>query len=95
MFGVDVGGTFTDVVAVKDGTVHVTKVPSNPQNPQLAVLEGARRLGVEGSRVFNHASTKGLNAVLTRSLPKVGFLTTEGHRDMLDAGRGWRPLKAS
>ncbi|AUI51005.1 hydantoinase/oxoprolinase family protein [Arthrobacter crystallopoietes] len=93
MFGVDVGGTFTDVVAVKDGTVHVTKVPSNPQNPQLAVLEGARRLGVEGSRVFNHASTKGLNAVLTRSLPKVGFLTTEGHRDMLDAGRGWRPFE--
>lgn len=93
MFGVDVGGTFTDVVAVKDGTIHVTKVPSDPKNPQLAVLEGARRLGVEDSQIFNHASTKGLNAILTRSLPKVGFLTTKGHRDMLDAGRGWRPFE--
>ena len=93
MFGVDVGGTFTDVVAVKDGAVHVTKVPSDPRDPQSAVLEGARRLGVSGSKVFNHASTKGLNAVLTRSLPKVGFLTTKGHRDMLDAGRGWRPFE--
>ncbi|UNK46071.1 hydantoinase/oxoprolinase family protein [Arthrobacter sulfonylureivorans] len=93
MFGVDVGGTFTDVVAVKDGKVQVTKVPSNPQDPQSAVLEGARRLGVADSAVFNHASTKGLNAILTRSLPKIGFLTTHGHRDMLDAGRGWRPFE--
>jgi len=42
--------------------------------------------------VFNPASTKGLNAVLTRALPKVGFLTTQGHRDMLDAGRCMRPM---
>ena len=34
----------------------------------------------------------GLNAVITRRLPKIGFLTTEGHRDMLDRGRVWRPL---
>jgi N-methylhydantoinase A len=36
----------------------------------------------------------GLNAVITRSLPKIGFLTTEGHRDMLAMGRVWRPLDA-
>lgn len=93
MFGVDVGGTFTDVVAIKDGTALVTKVPSTPHQPELAVLEGAKRLGVEGSPIFNHASTKGLNAILTRSLPKVAFITTDGHRDMLDAGRGWRPFE--
>lgn len=92
MFGVDVGGTFTDVVVVRDGRVQVTKVPSFPQDPQRSVVEGARRLGVAGSTIFNHASTKGLNAVLTRQLPKVAFLTTEGHRDMLDAGRAWRPF---
>ncbi len=92
MFGVDVGGTFTDVVAIVDGKVRVTKVPSAPNNPQEAVLEGARRLGVENSNIFNHASTKGLNAVLTRNLPKVAFLTTEGHRDILDGGRSWRPF---
>ena len=41
--------------------------------------------------MFNHASTMGLNAVITRSLPKVAFLTTTGHRDILDRGRIWRP----
>ena len=92
MFGVDVGGTFTDVVVVRDGRVQVTKVPSVPDDPQRSVIEGARRLGVAGSAIFNHASTKGLNAILTRKLPKVAFLTTEGHRDMLDAGRTWRPF---
>ena len=76
LLGVDVGGTFTDVVLVKDGTIHVTKVPSVPSDPQRAVIEGARRLGGSSAVQFNHASTKGLNAVLTRSLPKVGFLTT-------------------
>ena len=92
MFGVDVGGTFTDVVVVRDGRVQVTKVPSFPEDPQRSVVEGARRLGVAGSAIFNHASTKGLNAILTRKLPKIAFLTTEGHRDMLDAGCAWRPF---
>ncbi|HEY6456479.1 MAG TPA: hydantoinase/oxoprolinase family protein [Steroidobacteraceae bacterium] len=92
LFSVDVGGTFTDVVAVRDGAIHVTKVPSNPAATHLPVIEGARRLGVHDATVFNHASTKGLNAVLTRALPKVGFLTTQGHRDMLDAGRCMRPM---
>ncbi len=94
MFAVDVGGTFTDVVAIRDGRIEVTKVPSDPSRPERPVVEGARRLGVEGSPVFNHASTMGLNAVITRRLPKIGFLTTEGHRDMLDRGRVWRPLDA-
>lgn len=92
LFGVDVGGTFTDVVVVRDGQLSVTKVPSVPDRPQHAVIEGARRLGVADAALFNHASTKGLNAILTRRLPKVAFLTTEGHRDMLDAGRTWRPF---
>jgi N-methylhydantoinase A len=92
LFSVDVGGTFTDVVMVRDGDIHVTKVPSNAAATHLSVIEGARRLGVQDAAVFNHASTKGLNAVLTRSLPKIGFLTTQGHRDMLDAGRCMRPM---
>src|SRR6185295_5879666 len=48
MIGVDVGGTFTDVVAVRDGRIEVTKVPSDAVEPAAAVVEGARRLGVEG-----------------------------------------------
>ena len=92
MIGVDVGGTFTDVVAVRDGRIEVTKVPSDASDPATAVVEGARRLGVQGSAVFNHASTMGLNAVITRRLPKVAFLTTEGFRDILDRGTIRRPL---
>jgi N-methylhydantoinase A len=69
----------------------VTKVPSSPTDPAAPVGEGAERLGLEGAPVFNHASTMGLNAVITRALPKIGFLTTEGHRDILDRGRIWRP----
>ncbi|HEV7631846.1 MAG TPA: hydantoinase/oxoprolinase family protein [Steroidobacteraceae bacterium] len=92
LFGVDVGGTFTDVVVVRDGRIEVTKVPSFPADPQRSVVEGARRLGVADGAIFNHASTKGLNAILTRKLPKIAFLTTDGHRDMLDAGRTWRPF---
>src|SRR4051812_24310117 len=91
VLGVDVGGTFTDVVSVRDGRIEVTKVPSSPSDPAAPVVEGARRLGVEGQPVFNHASTMGLNAVITRNLPKVAFLTTDGHRDILDRGRVWRP----
>ncbi|MET4639263.1 hydantoinase/oxoprolinase family protein [Mycetocola sp. 2940] len=94
MIGVDVGGTFTDVVAIRNGQVEVTKVPSSRVDPAGSVIEGARRLGVEGSAVFNHASTMGLNAVLERRLPKVAFLTTEGFRDVLDRGSVHRPLDA-
>lgn len=94
MFGVDVGGTFTDVVAVRDGVISVTKVPSSRSDPPAPVIEGARRLGVAGSTVFNHASTMGLNAVIERRLPKIAYLTTEGFRDVLDRGNVHRPLDA-
>ncbi|GAB3615561.1 hydantoinase/oxoprolinase family protein [Okibacterium endophyticum] len=94
MFGVDVGGTFTDVVAIRNGKIEVTKVPSSRTDPAGSVVEGARRLGVAGSAVFNHASTMGLNAVLERRLPKVGFLATDGFRDVLDRGTIHKPLDA-
>jgi N-methylhydantoinase A len=94
MIAVDVGGTFTDVVAWRDGKILTTKVSTDYTEVAGPVLEGAQLLGVEGSDVFNHASTHGLNAVITRKLPKIGFLTTEGHRDILDMGRVWRPTEA-
>jgi N-methylhydantoinase A len=94
MLGVDVGGTFTDVVSFRDGCITTTKVPTEVVNTERSVVAGARELGVEGAAVFNHASTVGLNAVITRRLPKIGFLTTLGHRDILDMGRTWRPLDA-
>jgi N-methylhydantoinase A len=94
MLGVDVGGTFTDVVSFRNGRITTTKVPTEVVNTERSVVAGARELGVEGATVFNHASTVGLNAVITRRLPKIGFLTTLGHRDILDMGRTWRPLDA-
>lgn len=94
IIGVDVGGTFTDVVAVENGVISTTKVPTVVQSTDVSVLEGARRLEVGRAEVFNLASTAGLNAILTRRLPKVAFLTTQGHRDMLDHGTMIRPLEA-
>ncbi|MEJ2870457.1 hydantoinase/oxoprolinase family protein [Actinomycetospora sp. OC33-EN08] len=94
MIAVDVGGTFTDVVALRDGRIETAKVSTDYGDVAAPVLEGAALLGVRDAQVFNHASTHGLNAVITRSLPKIGFLATEGHRDILDMGRVWRPAEA-
>ncbi|WP_460363891.1 hydantoinase/oxoprolinase family protein [Actinocorallia lasiicapitis] len=93
MIGVDVGGTFTDVVAVRDGVIHTVKVPTDSQRTERGVLLGAEEIGVAHANTFNHASTHGLNAVITRRLPKIAFLTTLGHRDILDIGRTWRPVE--
>jgi N-methylhydantoinase A len=94
MIGVDVGGTFTDVVSVDGDRITTTKVSTNYQATEQGVLQGAQEVGVATASVFNHASTHGLNAVLTRKLPKIGFLTSLGHRDMLDGGRVFRPAAA-
>ncbi|MER6901329.1 hydantoinase/oxoprolinase N-terminal domain-containing protein, partial [Amycolatopsis sp. NPDC000740] len=94
MIAVDVGGTFTDVVALQDGEIRTAKVSTDYTDVTRPVLEGAALLGVAGAPVFNHASTHGLNAVITRTVPKIGFLATEGHRDILDMGRVWRPAEA-
>ncbi len=94
MMAVDVGGTFTDVVAVKNGEILTAKIATDVRQVDRSVVAGAAELGLDDATVFNHASTHGLNAIITRSLPKVGFLTTQGHRDILDMGRTWRPAAA-
>ncbi|MDT3444684.1 MULTISPECIES: hydantoinase/oxoprolinase family protein [unclassified Pseudofrankia] len=94
MIGIDVGGTFTDIIAVEDGEIRAYKVPTNVRDTHLSVLASADLVNVPEAPVFNHASTHGLNAILTRNLPKVGFLTTAGHRDVLDMAQSWRPNDA-
>ena len=94
MLGVDVGGTFTDVVAVENGRISVAKVPTDHAASETSILAGAASIGVRDALVFNLASTAGLNAVLTRRIPKLGLLTTLGHRDVLDRGRLGRPWSA-
>ncbi len=93
LVGVDVGGTFTDCIAFEAGTIKTLKLPTNPDHEEEPVVEGAGRLGLRDAAMFNHASTVGLNAILTRRLPKIAYLTTDGHRDVPDIGRALRPLE--
>jgi N-methylhydantoinase A len=95
MIGVDVGGTFTDIVSISGGRIETVKVATNVTESHKAVVEGASEVDVASASAFNHASTHGLNAIITRRLPKIAFLTTEGHRDMLDMARAWRPAEAN
>jgi len=95
MIAIDVGGTFTDTIAVDEkGNTIAVKVPTDLKAMESSVIEGAKRAGIKGHNILNHASTSGLNAILTRNYPKIGFLTTEGHRDILDFARAWKPMEA-
>lgn len=100
--GVDVGGTFTDVVAVDDdGRVTLAKSPSTPEDQSIGVMAGlerlAERLGLDLKGLFGqterivHGATVATNALLERKGAKVGLLTTEGHRDVLEMREGLKP----
>jgi N-methylhydantoinase A len=97
--GIDVGGTFTDLVAVDDdGQVVLAKSASTPNDPSLGVMEGLELLAVELDKdlpaLLNeteriiHGTTVATNALLERKGAKVGLLTTEGHRDILEMREG-------
>ena len=95
--GVDVGGTFTDVVTVRDGRVRVTKTPSTPDAPERGVLDGLRaveeRDGLDPGAVgfLGHGTTVATNAVLEGEWADTALVTTEGFRDVLEIGRQDRP----
>ena len=95
--GVDIGGTFTDVVCrLDDGTVRIAKLPTTSDDPSRAVLAAmamARRdWGVSAAEVsrFVHGTTVATNAVLERKGARIGLITTEGFRDVLEIGRQMR-----
>ena len=94
--GVDVGGTFTDVVCVRDGRAPIVfKVPSTPANPGEAALAAVERLAAEGVEPGSlgqlaHGTTVATNAVLERKGGRLGIVTTEGFRDTLEIGRQMR-----
>jgi len=94
MAGVDVGGTFTDVVAIENGRLRTAKVPTDKDDVTGSVLQGAELIDIASMAAFNHGSTHGLNAIITRGIPKIGYLATEGHRDILDRGLMHRPFEA-
>ena len=98
---VDVGGTFTDVTLSDpaSGRIATAKVLTTPADRGQGVLDGIRaafdahRLGLDGIREIVHGSTTGTNALIERSGATVGFLTTEGFRDLLEIGRVQRPME--
>src|SRR3954469_15790901 len=93
--GIDVGGTFTDLVAIdQGGATALAKVPSTPQDPSLGVLDGldqlAARLGLDRAALLAqtdrivHGTTVATNALLERKGARLGLLTTEGHHDVIE-----------
>ncbi|MDH5291429.1 MAG: hydantoinase B/oxoprolinase family protein, partial [Acidimicrobiia bacterium] len=99
--GVDVGGTFTDLVlADAGGRTWVAKVPSVPADPSRGVLKALERLAADlgssvpdvlgGCALFVHGSTVATNTMLEGKGAKVGLLTTAGFRDALEVRRGLR-----
>lgn len=83
--GVEVGGTFTDLVAIEDGKLRIAKVPSTPGNPDVGALDAIGAAGIEYAQIEDlvHGSTVATNAVLERKGAKVCFFVTRGTRDLL------------
>jgi N-methylhydantoinase A len=83
--GVEVGGTFTDLVAVEGGKVVVTKVPSTPRSPDIGAFAALTASGIDLARIedLGHGSTVATNAVLERKGAAVAFVATAGFRDLL------------
>lgn len=99
--GVDVGGTFTDLVLIDArGARVVAKVPSVPADPSRGVLDGLGALAdrtrstvaglLGGAEAFVHGSTVATNIMLEGTYARVGLLCTEGFRDVIEIRRGLR-----
>lgn len=98
-FGIDIGGTFTDIVSYRfpqagggvDGELRVHKVPSTPQNPAEGLLKGIADLDAALDCAIIHGSTVATNALLERQGARAALVTTEGFADVLEIGRQDRP----
>ena len=95
--GVDIGGTFTDVVVRRNGApARIMKIPTTRKEPSIAVIEALRRMetdwGLPPGRVarFVHGTTVATNAVLERNGACLGLITTRGFRDVIEIGRQMR-----
>ncbi len=93
--GIDVGGTFTDLIAVDAGRgeIKIAKVPTTVDNQARGVMNAicAAGIALDQIEVILHGTTATTNAVLERKLAKVGLITTQGFRDSLELGRRTRP----
>ena len=95
MAGIDVGGTFTDLVELDAGTgqVRLAKVPTTPDNQAFGVMHSLAAADCELTALdlIVHGTTTTTNAVLERKLSRTGLITTRGFRDVLELGRRTRP----
>lgn len=97
--GVDVGGTFTDLLLIDEttGKTFRDKVPSTPEDPSQAVINGARglceRQNISPGEIdlFLHGTTVATNAVLEKKIAKVGLVVTEGYRHVMQIARSLVP----
>jgi N-methylhydantoinase A len=91
--GVDVGGTFTDLVALVDGRLHVAKVLSTPADQSAGVIAALDETPIDRGALeaFAHGTTVATNALLERRGARTALLTTEGFRDVIEIARQTRP----
>ena len=97
--GVDVGGTFTDLLLIdeRSGAIHTAKVPSTPDDSSRGVLQGVQRVcaraGISPREITHlmHGTTVATNTVLTGTGARVGLVTTAGYRQVLQIARSFVP----
>ena len=91
--GVDVGGTFTDLVALSEGRLVTAKVPSTPRDQSEGVMNAIEAAEVEAASVgaLAHGMTVATNALLERRGARTALVTTEGFRDVIEIARQNRP----
>src|SRR5262249_11255101 len=99
---VDTGGTFSDFVYLNEetGELSIAKVPSTPDDPSRAILDGIEMLLARGVRAteityFCHGTTVGTNALLEGKGVRTGLLVTEGFRGIYPVGEQARPYGAA
>ena len=96
--GVDIGGTFTDVVLwnVAGDETRQTKLLTTPDDPSRAVIDGIKQILCDANilpqdvEAVIHGTTLVANALIERKGVKTGLITTKGFRDVLEIGREWR-----
>ncbi|QPM90196.1 hydantoinase/oxoprolinase family protein [Pseudooceanicola algae] len=95
VIGVDVGGTFTDLILMDPatGAVRLAKVPSTLDDQSRGVMNALEEAGADlpATALIVHGTTTTTNAVLERKLARTGLITTQGFRDVLELGRRTRP----
>ncbi|BFM07680.1 hydantoinase/oxoprolinase N-terminal domain-containing protein [Halioxenophilus aromaticivorans] len=97
--GVDVGGTFTDLLLINEltGEKHTAKVPSTPEDSSKGVLNGVARIcsesGVDPKQIHRvmHGTTVATNAVLTGKGARIALVTTDGYQQVLQVARSYCP----